>query len=126
MMKIAVVFSILCLLMLTRSVCAEGAEDMFMSKQYTTLEDALKEGAKKQAMYAYDIANLSSPDFRPILTREDQQLLSEVSPESNRSKEVLTEFLMSRMSENTKKYNALLALWKLKTDNNKRIVTLGK
>ena len=114
------------LIVLASPICADGLDSLFMSKKYAQLEEGIREGARRQSMYAYNIANLSTPGFKPQLTAEDQNLLNEISPNNDRSKEVLLEFMMSRMSENGKRYNALLALWKLKVDNNKRIATLGK
>ncbi len=113
-------------LCVANTLTAQGLDAIFMSKKYASLEEGLRMSAKKQALYAFNIANLSTPGFVPILTPEDQSILRDVSPSQEKSKEVLLEFLMSRMAENSKKYNALLALWKLKIDNNKRIVTLGK
>lgn len=101
-------------------------ESIFYNPKYGTLQQYIKEASKKQALYAYNIANLSVPGFKPILPKEDQAILDELATQKGYSNEVLVEFLMSRMTENSKRYNAYLAMWKGKTDALKRIVSMGK
>lgn len=113
--------------MMTLPGYGQSLDMIFLGKKYTLLEDAMRVASKKQALYAYNISNLSTPGFKPVLTPDDQKMLDQLTvPNKSRMKEVLLEFLMARMSENNKRYNAYLTLWKAKTDNNKRIVTLGK
>ena len=106
---------------------AQSLDMFFLNRKYTALEDALRLASKRQSIYAYDIANLTTPGFKPILLRDDQKLFNDLTvPDKTKQQEVLLEFLMTRMAENNKRYNAYLTLWKAKIDNNKRIVTLGK
>jgi len=101
-------------------------EGIFFNKRYDSLEEAIRYTSKKQALYAYNISNLSTPGFKPVLTPEDMELLNKLVPNKEYSTEILLEFFMSRMTENSKRYTAYVTLWKGKVDNVKRIVTLGK
>ena len=100
---------------------------VFLNRKYSALEEALRLAIKRQSIYAYDIANIGTPGFKLVLLPDDQKLLNELTiPDKTKQQEIILEFLMARMAENNKRYNAYLTLWKAKIDNNKRIVTLGK
>jgi flagellar basal body rod protein FlgB len=109
-----------------QSFDSKNIESIFLSPKYTDLQEGIREASKRQALYAYNIANLAVPNFQPILPKEDQLMFNELAVSNGYSREVLLEFLMSRMTDNSKKYNAYLAMWKSKVDGLKRIVSLGK
>ena len=106
---------------------AQSLDMVFLNRKYSALEEALRLAIKRQSIYAYDIANIGTPGFKLVLLPDDQKLLNELTiPDKTKQQEIILEFLMARMAENNKRYNAYLTLWKAKIDNNKRIVTLGK
>ncbi len=104
----------------------QNLETMFYNSRYLVLHEGIRETSRKQAIYAYNIANLASPGFKPVLPPDDQALLDELTAAKGNSQEVLLDFLMARMTENSKRYNAYVAIWKAKLDSVRRIITLGK
>ena len=101
-------------------------ESLFYNTRYTSLQEGIRILSKKQALYAYNIANLTVPNYKPILPKEDQIMLQELAGKTGYTQEVLLEFYMTRMTNNSKKLNAYLTIWKAKNDSLKRIVTMGK
>ncbi len=101
-------------------------ESIFYNTKYTSVQEGIRALSKKQALYAYNIANLTVPNFKPVLPKEDQVMLQELAGKTGYTQEVLLEFYMTRMTENSKRLNAYLTIWKSKNDALKRIVTMGK
>jgi hypothetical protein len=99
---------------------------MLFGPKLSSLTEEIQDTSRKQALYAYNVANLTVPGFKPILPPEDQKMLNNLAGQQGYSQEVLLEFIMSRMTENTKRYNAYLALFKSKVDLVRRVVSLGK
>jgi len=118
-------------------VCGAGAiraetprsiDRMFYSEPYYAVEAAIYERSQRHALYAYIISNLTTPGFDPLryLPPDDQADLRAMVPDKKFTREVLVEFLMTRMSDNNRKDTALMTIWKNKKDGLQRIVTLGK
>jgi flagellar basal body rod protein FlgB len=131
-MKPTLVITTVLMLLFGSGVCFsqsssnQSLELMFYNSRYIVLHEGIREASKKQAIYAYNIANLSTPGFKPILPPEDQALLNELTAAKGNSQEVMLDFLMARMTENSKRYNAYVTIWKAKLDGVRRIITLGK
>ena len=112
--------------MIRSTLFGMNLDTFFFGKDYAKLEVGIKNCAKLQTVYAFNIANLATPRFKPKLPPEDLKMLRDLTISGRPDKEVLLEFLMGRMSENGKRYTAYLTLWKGNIDTYRRIVTLGK
>lgn len=111
-----------------RALAPQKIERVFYSDPYFVVERGIYEASKKHAIYTYIIANLSTPGFDAIriLPEEDRAILKATLPDGKYSREVLAEFVITRMAENNRKDTALMTVWKNKKDSLSRIVTLGK
>ena len=121
-------FAALALGIMSPSLYAQRGEleSMFFSSPYYRLELKIKETSKLHGLYAYNIANLSTPGFKPVLPENDAKTLRELTISGRNGNEVMLEFLMARMADNAKSYTAAITIWKAKIDSLRRIVTLGK
>lgn len=106
----------------------QSIDRMFYSEPYYVLEAGIYDRSERHAIYSYIIANLTTPGFDAMkyLPADDRAVLAAMSPESKYTKEILVEFLMTKMAENNRKEMALMTMWKNKKDGLQRIVTLGK
>ena len=102
--------------------------DMFYSAPYKTLQEGVLESSKRHAIYSYIVANLSTPgfDFYAYLPPDDQRVLAETLPDTALSNQVMTEFLMTRIAINSRRYSALMTMWGGKKNMLTKVVTLGK
>lgn len=105
-----------------------GVPGIFYVRSYKLLEEGIHESTRRQAIYSYIIANISTPQFEPIryLPPDDVKALRTMLPDLKLSKEVILEFVMSRMAENSKRQSSYTTMWKGKKDSLTRVVTLGK
>ncbi|MFC1751941.1 hypothetical protein ACFL96_00895 [Thermoproteota archaeon] len=102
-------------------------EGLFYNPPYKTMERGIYNSSERHAMYAYNLANATTPEFELVLSPEDRQQLARIlPPDKPVDRQVLIEFVMSRMSENNKRYNAYTTMWKQKYDILRRVITLGK
>ncbi len=99
---------------------------LFFTEKDMILHDEIRRSSKKHALYAYNIANINVPGFKPVLMPEDQKLLSELTKEKGYKQEIILEFLMARMAENAKRYNAYISILKNSIEQLRRVVSLGK
>lgn len=105
-----------------------GIPSIFYVPAYEKLENAIIESSRRQALYSYILANISTPGFEPIryLPPDDVTLLRATIPDLKLTKDVVLDFIMTRMSENSKRQAAYVAMWKGKKDSLTRMATLGK
>ena len=105
-----------------------GVPAIFYVRSYQLLEEGIMDTTRRQAIYSYIIANISTPQFEPIryLPADDVKELRSMLPDLKLSKEVILEFVMSKMAENSKRQSSYTTMWKGKKDSLTRIVTLGK
>ncbi|NDC82731.1 hypothetical protein EB093_03585 [bacterium] len=129
----SVVFQILLTLgafLIGSSVIAlpQSIDRLFYSDPYYVVEQQIYERAQRHAIYSFIIANLATPDFDPFkyLPPSDQADLLAMLPDKTYTREVIVEFVMTRMSDNNRTDTALMTMWKNKKDSLQRIVTLGK
>ena len=102
-------------------------EAVFWNDDYIRLEQAIKKASQRQAIYAYNVANAATPGFKPILFDDDRQQLKAMMPAGyDHMDKVMVEYFMTKISENSKRHSAYIALWKGKIDTLKKVVTLGK
>lgn len=105
-----------------------GVPGIFYVRSYKLLEEGIHDSTRRQAIYSYIIANISTPQFEPIryLPPDDVKELRAMLPDLKLSKEVILEFVMSKMAENSKRQSSYTTMWKGKKDSLTRVVTLGK
>lgn len=103
-------------------------ERMFYSKPYQTLQDQIYDVARRHAIYSYIISNLTTPgfDFYAYLPPDDQAALSQMLPDDTMTNKVITEFMMTRVAYNGRRYSALMTMWGGKKNSLTKVVTLGK
>jgi flagellar basal body rod protein FlgB len=91
------------------------------------MEEAIKDTGKRQAVYAFNVANAATPGFKPILFDDDKGFLQQLLPQNPEYRATLiVEHMMARMTANSKRQAAYFALYKKKFDNLKQAITLGK
>ncbi|MEK9657186.1 MAG: hypothetical protein VW378_02285 [bacterium] len=94
------------------------------------LERAIKYSNQKHAIYSYNIANATTPKFRPILLPEDRAELERLFNVETEDKayfsKVMIEHFMGKIAENNKRQQALYTLYKKRVENLRKVVTLGK
>ncbi|RAP28745.1 hypothetical protein DID76_04445 [Candidatus Marinamargulisbacteria bacterium SCGC AG-414-C22] len=96
-------------------------------KVISDIEKEIKHSVQKQAIYSYNIANISTPGFEPILFPEDKEELGLIVPEdSEYFRKVLLEHMTTNMARNRNKHNAYLLLYKKKFEIYRQVATLGK
>ncbi len=112
----------------THAALPQAIDRMFYSEPYYVVEAGIYEGTQRHSIYSYIIANMTTPGFDPMkyLPASDQAELRAVLPDKQYTREVLVEFLMTKMAENNRKETALMTIWKNKKDGLQRVVTLGK
>ena len=127
MLKFLLIFTFGCLVSVG-PVFAQGLEldKALFDDTYFSVKESIKERSQRQAMYAYNIANLSTPEFVPVLFPDDRALLLRSLPDAGLSREVLIEFVMARMTDNRSRYAATISIYKKKADIYKQVFTLGK
>ena len=78
-------------------------------------------------MYSYNIANISTPGFSPLLYPEDQAELEKIVPENDEMfKKVLLEHMTTNMARNRNKHNAYLLIYKKRFEVYRQVASLGK
>lgn len=101
---------------------------LFFTDPYVVVERGIFNASKRHAIYTYIVSNMTTPEFNAValLPEDDRAILRSVLPDGKYNKDVVLEFVMTRMSENNRKMTALMTLWKGKKDSLTRVVTLGK
>jgi hypothetical protein len=111
-----------------RALAPKKIERVFYSDPYFFVERGIYEASKRHAIYTYIISNLATPGFDPvkILPEDDQAILKATLPDGKYNRDIIAEFVITRMAENNRKDTAMMTIWKNKKDSLSRIVTLGK
>lgn len=111
-----------------RALAPKKIEKVFYSDYYVSVEQGIYEASRRHALYTYIISNLATPGFDPVklLPEADKALLKSTLPDGKYDRDVVAEFVITRMAENNRKDTALMTIWKNKKDSLSRIVTLGK
>jgi len=102
-------------------------KDIFMSNSDAVLEQAIYKASLKHAIYSYNVANSTTPGFKPILFPEDQLELSQMVLENqDHFEKVVLEHMTASMARNRNLYSGYLALYKKKFEIYKQVATMGK
>jgi len=92
-----------------------------------SLEEALHETSRRQAIYSYNLANATTPGFQPIMFDDDQRELLQMIPENSEYfSKIVVEHMSSKMAINRGRQAAYQALYKKMFDNYRQVVTMGK
>lgn len=113
---------------LTSVSWATELEKMLFDDTSMKLSEAIKYTGKKQAIYSYIIANAATPeiDLAALLTPDDRAAFERLVPDGQDKMQVLLEFVMTRMGENTKRQNAYILLMKKKMDILRHVISKGQ
>jgi hypothetical protein len=101
-------------------------EEVLFDDTVDNLQSAIEKAGRNQSIYAYNIANMSTPEFVPFLPKKDRELLIKTFPKGNYTRETLLEFILTKMSENRSKYNAYISIQRKKFEIIRQVSTLGK
>ena len=108
-------------------IFAQNSQNMLFYSVDSKIEKAIYKTTKKHTLYAYNIANISTPGFEPILYPEDQLELNQMVPLSDEyTKKVLLEHMTASMARNRNIQSAYHALYKKRMDTYRQIATMGK
>ena len=100
---------------------------MLFPSSVRSLEDALHETSRRQAIYSYNLANATTPGFQPILFDDDQQELLQMIPENSEYfSKIVVEHMSSKMAINRSRQAAYQALYKKMFENYRQVATMGK
>jgi flagellar basal body rod protein FlgB len=117
------------IVLLASSLCFSQTSDkfLFFDSSTTQLEQEIYKTTKKHALYSFNIANITTPGFEPILYPEDQAKLDKMVPsDSEYFKKALLEHLSASMAFNKNVQASYLSIYKKKFDTYRQIATMGK
>ena len=119
--------AILILFMASSCFAQADMDSMQFEKSVADLEKCIVKTGKKHALYSYNIANISTPGFEPILYPEDKKELYKMVPQDSEFfKKALLEHMTTAMARNRLSHSMCLALYKKKFDIYRQVATLGK
>lgn len=131
-MKVSTRIVMVCFVLIGFDAVAQNRSNnvvrIFYGEPYTVVENSIYDGSRRHAIYSYIIANMTTPGFDSFqyLPPDDQQELRRMIPNKDLSKEVILEYVMTKIADNNRRETALMTMWKNKKDGLQRIVTLGK
>lgn len=100
-----------------------GIEGLIYDRTSQQLADAIAEAAQRQAIYSYNIANASTPGFKPL---KFKKALDDATAKLEQEDEFNLEDEMAKMSDNRLRHSAYTKLLSAKIQITKKVVTLGK
>ena len=115
--------------LISQTICLSQESDKFLFFDSSTsqLEKEIYKTTKKHALYSFNIANITTPGFDPILYPEDQMKLDKMVPkDSEYFKKALLEHLSASMAHNKNVQASYLSIYKKKFDTYRQIATMGK
>ena len=120
--------TIIITLLLNSILVAQNTEKfLFFDSSTKVLEEEIYKLTKKHALYSFNIANLTTPGFEPVLYPEDQQKLDKMVPrDSEYFQKALIEHLTTSMAINKNVQASYLSIYKKKFDTYRQIATMGK
>jgi hypothetical protein len=112
----------------TSPVFSQDIEEMLFDGTMNKLTEGILDTGRYQSVYAYIIANASTPeiDLEGLLPVADRRRFRQNMPEDQDNMDVMLEFVMARMGENTKKQSAYLLLMKKKMDILRQVISKGQ
>ncbi len=106
---------------------AQNSDGILFYPVDSKLEKAIYKATKKHALFSYNIANITTPGFEPILYPEDQAELNAIIPNNSELREkVLLEHMSSSMARNRNLQASYLTIYKKRFDTYRQIGTMGK
>lgn len=108
-------------------VVSTAAKQLKFYDADTKLEEAIYKATKKHTLYSYNLANITTPGFEPLLYPEDRRELEQIMPVGGTySEKVLLEHMTSMMARNRNLHASYLTLYKKRFDTYRQIATMGK
>ena len=121
------IFSVIFFMFFCVSVNAQTVvEEMLFDNTTNKISNAILDASHKHAIYAYNLANLMTPGFQPILFDEDRERLETVLPGDESNSELMSEHFVARITEVRSKYSAYVKLMSTKMAITRQVATLGK
>ena len=121
-----VCLGILLLTMSTMVHSANIAEEILFDQTTRQLSQSIKEASHKQAVYSYNIANMMTPGFEPVLFEEDYERLADVLPGNAPNSEIMMEHFVARLTENRSKHSGYVKLMNMKLGMMRQAASGGK
>lgn len=116
-----------CLTFCTVLSANEVLDKLLFDRSMQGLEKAIYKATAKHALYSFNIANITTAGFEPILFPEDQKQLEEMVPVNTAyANKVLLEHMTASMATNRNLQASYLALYKKRIDTYRQIATMGK
>ena len=104
----------------------DSMESLLFDETTEKLKQSVFDASRKQAIYAYNVANFSTPGFNPIMLEEDRRFFDAVIPQDRDNSDVMLEHFMAQMPVNRAKHSALTKLFSTKLGIMRQVATLGK
>ena len=109
----------------TALLSAEPVDQMLFDNTSGQLGKAIVDSGVRQSAYAYNLANVATPGFKPVFFPEDR-LFADAQPKGDLDTKDSVEFFMSKMTENRSRQAAYVKLYNIKMGIVRQVVTLGK
>lgn len=127
MIRNGVFFLVMCVSLLFAEKDMGLFDGILLDESATHLEEAIMDASRRHAVYSYNLANATTPGFKPILFEDDRRQLYTMVPEdSDYFTKVIVEHITTKMAINRGRQSAFYALYRKKFDNWRQIVSLGK
>ena len=110
------------------NIYSNEMEKLLFDETTFKLSEAVMESSQRHAIYAYIIANSTTPDIDlfGLLPPDDLERINRTLPESEDRMKILVEYTMSRIGENIKRQQAYTALTKKKFDILNKVISKGQ
>lgn len=88
------------------------------------LKNAIEDASRRQAVYSYNVANASTPGFKPV--RFDDELQKAQARYGEESKDFNLEEEMAKIAMNNMRHSALTKIFSTRYQILKKVLTGGK
>jgi flagellar basal body rod protein FlgB len=88
------------------------------------IEQAIYDAAKRQAVYAYNVANASTPGFKPVLFEDELEKAKRQYGKENQTFNLEDE--MGKIAMNGLKHSSLTKIFSTRYQILRKVVTMGK
>ena len=124
-MRLILILILKCVVIVSFSY-SQSSSSMLLHSSMDQLEDAMKYATRKHTVYSFNIANITTPGFEPILFPEDQQELNRMAQNDEYSDKVILEHMTTGMAKNRNLHSGYMAIYKKRFDTYRQIATMGK
>ncbi|MGE4169400.1 MAG: flagellar basal body protein [Candidatus Margulisiibacteriota bacterium] len=121
-----VLMGLLMALLCLEPLQAKAIDRVLFDDVHDHLATAINGAAEKQSMFSYNIANASTPGFRPVLSPEDSLEFRNLVPANHQDSDIMIEYFMAKLTENRSHQSAYIKLFTTKMGILRQVATLGK